>query len=105
MFAIVVDKVLLPDPARPCSQSMFWLLAGLFTQSTMNFNMPVRVSVKHSIRLDASIVTGFSLSSASWLSVQRDNVVDHQPQVSIIYALTVNIDISTSNVENRVGGI
>jgi hypothetical protein len=59
--ATVVDKVLLPYPAKPCSQRTFFLSDGVVNKLVINLSISWRVPGKHSDRDDASMWVGFSL--------------------------------------------
>ena len=69
VLAIVVAKALLPDPARPWIHNIFCSLLASFAQSATNSNISVLVLGRHSVRLEASILTGSSFSRMSRPSV------------------------------------
>jgi hypothetical protein len=70
MLAIVVVKVLLPDPASPWIHSIFCSLLVLFAHSTTNLRISFLVFGRHSVRLEGSMLAGCSLSRISWPPVQ-----------------------------------
>jgi hypothetical protein len=69
VLVIIVDKALLPDPARPWIHSILCSPLASFAQSTTKFKISVLVFGRYPVRIDASIVTGSILSRISWPSV------------------------------------